>query len=63
MIVIPVYINPINEGIEFPSNIAHPAIGAYIETFVNMENFYFFETIEERDAFYTERGLIIEPGT
>jgi hypothetical protein len=61
MIIIPIYLNPINNGIEFPSNVTYPIIGTYIESFVDMENYYFFETIEERDAFYKEHGLSIEP--
>ena len=63
MITIPIYFNPMNNGIEFPSNVLYPIIGTYVESFVDMENYYFFETIEERDTFYAERGLTVDPGT
>lgn len=60
MITITAPINPINNGIEFPIGfiLPNPCVGIHSDE----TNYYIFETIEERDAFYAERGLTIEPG-
>lgn len=61
MITITAYINPINNGIEFPIGYVLPEPNEYVGIYSDETTYYIFETVEERDTFYAERGLIVEP--
>ena len=63
MITITAHINPINNGIEFPIGYVLPESTTYVGIYSDETAYYLFETAEERDAFYTEHGLSIEPVT
>lgn len=61
MITITAYINPINNGIEFPPGYLLPEQHTYVGIYSDETKYYIFKTIEERDAFYAEHGLTAEP--